>query len=208
MTDAPMTAVATRPAYDTCGAKTRSGGQCRRPAGWGTDHAGAGCCKLHFGATPAHGTRARRMLANAAAMASLAEVEVVPIGDPLEALAELAAEAWAWKGHLADMVAQLKEQYRFTDDKHTEQLDARVALLERAMDRCQKFLSDWVRLGFEDRKVRVDEARAAMVAVVLAGVLRDLGHDPESEGVLGVLDRWLPVLDGGPSPVIDVKETS
>lgn len=32
-----------------CGAKTRSGGSCRRPAGWGTDHAGSGRCKLHGG---------------------------------------------------------------------------------------------------------------------------------------------------------------
>jgi hypothetical protein len=28
-----------------CGAKTRSGGQCGRPAGWGTNHPGIGRCK-------------------------------------------------------------------------------------------------------------------------------------------------------------------
>ena len=32
-----------------CGAKTRAGTPCRRPAGWGTDHAGEGRCKLHGG---------------------------------------------------------------------------------------------------------------------------------------------------------------
>jgi hypothetical protein len=32
-----------------CGAKTRSGGSCKRPAGWGTDHVGTGRCKLHGG---------------------------------------------------------------------------------------------------------------------------------------------------------------
>lgn len=32
-----------------CGAKTRSGGQCRHQAGWGTDHSGSGRCKLHGG---------------------------------------------------------------------------------------------------------------------------------------------------------------
>jgi hypothetical protein len=44
----------------TCGAKKRgeSGGQCARPAGWGTDHPGTGRCKLHGGATPVgHGMR-------------------------------------------------------------------------------------------------------------------------------------------------------
>lgn len=32
-----------------CGAKSRRGTPCRRPAGWGTDHQGAGRCKLHGG---------------------------------------------------------------------------------------------------------------------------------------------------------------
>ena len=42
-----------RKAYDKCGAKKRQGkGKCTRPAGWGTDHAGQGRCKLHGGSTP------------------------------------------------------------------------------------------------------------------------------------------------------------
>lgn len=32
-----------------CGAKTRAGTPCRRPAGWGTNHVGEGRCKLHGG---------------------------------------------------------------------------------------------------------------------------------------------------------------
>lgn len=32
-----------------CGGKTRAGGGCTRPAGWGTDHVGTGRCKLHGG---------------------------------------------------------------------------------------------------------------------------------------------------------------
>lgn len=38
--------------YDVCGAKTRSGGTCQKPAGWGTDHAGVGRCRLHGGKSP------------------------------------------------------------------------------------------------------------------------------------------------------------
>jgi len=34
-----------------CGGKTRKGTKCKRPAGWGTDHAGSGKCKLHGGAS-------------------------------------------------------------------------------------------------------------------------------------------------------------
>jgi uncharacterized protein YjcR len=32
-----------------CGARTRAGTPCKRPAGWGTDHVGDGRCKLHGG---------------------------------------------------------------------------------------------------------------------------------------------------------------
>lgn len=35
-----------------CGARTRSGTPCQRPAGWGTDHKGEGRCKWHGGASP------------------------------------------------------------------------------------------------------------------------------------------------------------
>ena len=35
-----------------CGATTRAGTPCRRPAGWGTDHVGEGRCKLHGGLNP------------------------------------------------------------------------------------------------------------------------------------------------------------
>ena len=35
-----------------CGAKSRQGTPCRRPAGWGTDHPGTGRCKLHGGCSP------------------------------------------------------------------------------------------------------------------------------------------------------------
>lgn len=34
---------------NVCGAKTRAGTPCQRPAGWGTDHVGIGRCKLHGG---------------------------------------------------------------------------------------------------------------------------------------------------------------
>ncbi len=45
-----------------CGAQTKgTGAPCRRPAGWGTDHAGVGRCKLHGGATP-RGVKSSRMV--------------------------------------------------------------------------------------------------------------------------------------------------
>ena len=42
-----------------CGARTRSGGFCRRPAGWGTGH-NHGRCKLHGGGSTTHGATSVR----------------------------------------------------------------------------------------------------------------------------------------------------
>lgn len=182
-----------------CGATTRSGTPCELVAGWGTDHFGAGTCKFHLGSTPNHSKRAHRMLAEALAARSLADVGVTPVGNPLVALAELAADAVAWKEHMANTVAMLGDQYRFADDKGAEHLDARVALFERAMDRCQKFLSDWVRLGFEEKRQALDQEMAHLLAdalrTVTDGLRLALANAGLDGGVLDVVFREeLPAL--------------
>lgn len=184
-------------AHTKCTAHTRAGNPCRQ-----NPVTGMTVCRMHGGSSPQARKAANRRMARAAVERSLADVEVIPVGDPLEALADLAAEAVAWKGHLADVVAELRDQYRFTDQKGSENLDARVALFERAMDRCHKFLSDWVRLGFEERKAQLDDARALLVRTVLIGVLTELGHEIDTPATHDTLARWLPVLDGEPPPAI------
>jgi hypothetical protein len=72
---------------DGCGAKTRAGASCRRPAGWGTDHVGEGRCKLHGGASPIktgrYSTVARRRVRDLAA-------EYAADPEPLSLLQDLA----------------------------------------------------------------------------------------------------------------------
>lgn len=75
-------------AYPICGGKKRqSDGVCTRPAGWGTDHAGLGRCKLHGGAKPIktgrYSTIKREQLRNL-----IEQHEADP--DPLNILPELA----------------------------------------------------------------------------------------------------------------------
>lgn len=71
-----------------CGAKTRAGTPCQRPAGWGTDHAGEERCKLHGGATPIRSGRYSKV--NRERLGGLiAEYEADP--DPLNVLPELGA---------------------------------------------------------------------------------------------------------------------
>jgi len=74
--------------YDTCGGKTRAGGLCKRPAGWGTDHAGQGRCKLHAGvsATVTHGRYSK--IKRPEIKAVIEQYQTDP--DPLNLLPELA----------------------------------------------------------------------------------------------------------------------
>lgn len=77
--------------YRTCGARTRGDDaiydQCARPAGWGTDHPGAGRCKLHGGSrNPGRYSPLWRGRMQEIARAAL---EADPDSDPLDLLAEL-----------------------------------------------------------------------------------------------------------------------
>lgn len=72
--------------YDKCGAKNRAGSPCARPAGWGTDHAGSGRCKLHGGAAPIkHGRYSKVARARLGEYLDLLEADP----DPLNLLPEL-----------------------------------------------------------------------------------------------------------------------
>lgn len=186
-----------------CAANTTKGEPCRKPA-----IVGGTVCSTHGGSAPQVRRAAARRLAEAQAARAIADVVVEPIANPLDALAELAAEAAAWKSHLANVVAELKDQFRFTDEKGAEHLDARVALFERAMDRCQRYLTDWVRLGFEERRVALEEARVRLVGVFVFGVLAELGHDQADPGVEAAVRRWSPVLDGEPAPMIGTGDAA
>lgn len=153
----------------------------------------------------AHTTRkairkVKQTAAEARAAKSLHAVGINPIGNPIDELATLAAEILAVKDHFADVVGELRDQLRFTDDKGAEQLDARVALYERALDRSQKVLTDLARVGFEEQKLRLDEQRAALVFVFIHGLLTELGLSFDDVTVRLALERWSPVLDGDEQP--------
>lgn len=164
-----------------CTATNAAGARCAKAA-----ILGGSVCRSHGGAAPQVKAQAARRLAEAGAARSLklADVEVTPIEDPLSKLADVAAMAVAWMDHIAPKLDEL-HSWSATTEGGTEQVRALVALFERSMDRSQRFLADWVRLGFDERMVAMNERQASLVAEVLRAVLDDpeLGLDEDTRQV-------------------------
>ena len=144
----------------------QSGERCGRAA-----IVGGSVCKIHGGGSPQVQAAANRRLVEQEATKELAKVEVRPIGDPIVALGDLAAESLA--------ILEVAK----ANAAGAEVDSAWMAMLERSMERAGKLLEACGRLGLEERRVRLEEAQLDLAAAVVMGVLRRAGLDPESPQV-------------------------
>lgn len=157
------------------GKKKQSEGLCTRPAGWGTDHPGFGKCKLHGGCAPS----SRAAAVEAQARQALAQLDVPPVKDPLSELAKIAGQVVAWKDMLAGQVNELTSLRYSTEGG--EQLRAEVALWERAMDRCEKFLTAMARLNIDERLAQIEEKQSDLILFAVTAALKELGLGEEQQ---------------------------
>lgn len=164
-----------------CGAKLRQRpGFCRKQAGWGTTHLYEGRCRLHGGNTRTQVVAAERQIVQGRARQLLGELgHAEPVTDPAGELQRLAGEVLAMKDAAAVLVGRL-ESPRYIGANGTEQLRAEVAVYERAVDRAARLLGEMVRMGFEERQVRLAEAQGTLVAAVLDGAMDDAGLDGQT----------------------------
>lgn len=151
-----------------CGAKTRAGGTCAQRAMFGGAR-----CRYHGGAIKRVRAAAQRRLAEQKATRAIEREGIAPLGDPVEMLRSLAAEAVALKDYFSGRLREL-EALRYQGNTG-EQLRSEVALYERALDRSQKFLHDLAKLGLDERQVRVSEAQVVIFAGVIARGLAAAG---------------------------------
>lgn len=161
-----------------CGAKRHQGEEgatCTQIAGWGTDHVGIGKCKNHGGNTKTHRTTAAIAIADREARAILADLDVVPIGDPLTHLLQLAGQILAWQEATARLVNDLEGRIRYAGANGAEQLRAEIALYERAMDRAMKVLTEIARLNIEERLAGIAEQQAERVLRAIDAALAAAG---------------------------------
>lgn len=152
---------------DRCTATTRAGEQCRAPR-----VKGALVCRVHGGAAPQVQRAAAGRVVEEEARRTFGRLadHAVPVADPFTALALMAGEVVAWKDFCAGRIADLRD-LSSTDEKGAEQIDAEIALFERALDRCVSTLAAIAKLDIDARLARIDQMRAdAVVRAVEAGI--------------------------------------
>lgn len=205
MTDAPE--AEDHDSRRVCGAPKRQGeGNCRRPAGWGTDHPGFGPCKLHGGSTTAHRKHAQRVQAEQAVATFGLPRDI----DPHRALLEevhRAAGAVQW---LQAEVAGLDRQAVTHGVTRTVQLPdgGRRIETEAAVNPYVRLLGEWsdrlVRAcraaidgGVSERLVRLEEDHGRLLVEVLRRVFDDPDlSDEQRDGLRRRAARELRVIAG------------
>lgn len=208
--------------HGKCGAKARSGQPCTRPAGWGTEHAGTGCCKMHGGSTPNH---------NAAAARELARQACVTLGVPIEEhpAQALLGEVFRTRGNVQfyeQLVQELPthpdpDEYIKGDDTtdghwergqpgvygrtyHVSGIatgEAKPHILVQLYNEERKHLvaatSAALKAGVDARRVQIEEDQALLIAEGFKAFAVALGHDPASEPVRKAFRAQLSVIAGG-----------
>lgn len=176
-------------------------GQCGNSRGHGTDHLGYGNCKHHGGASRG-GTisagKERDLATQQQAASGLLKLasrgEVIPLVDPLSALADMAAERIAWKDEL---IAQVNDLGALVgeDPAGAERVRELVKLAERMADRAYEGAAEMAKLHIDERLVAVQ--RRALDDLVdrfddaMRAILAELGHDLGAPEVVAAMDRHL-----------------
>lgn len=173
----------------TCGAKTRSGGTCNHPAGWGTPH-DVGRCKLHGGATP-NGQRAARVTLIRAQVHALG----LPLGeeDPSDVLLEEVRRSALVVRWLHVQVVELDGSMF---DKHGTP-DPLVSLWERQRRHLADVAARALAVGVARRQVELAERQGEVAGQLVYRVLHRVGVDVRAANVRDLMRQELHLLTGG-----------
>lgn len=151
------------PEFQCTGQRRAGRGRCRAWAVTGTT-----VCRMHGGTSPQVKAKKARLLAEKSARHVLTEIGVTPLGDPLLALEDLAAEAMTLRSVLADRVAELEQE-----NAPSAAILTHWRLWTEALDRAQRFVTTLAGLDLDTRRVAIAERQAVLVADVIRRVLDD-----------------------------------
>lgn len=163
------------------GKKRQTEGLCQRPAGWGTPHVGVGKCKLHGGRAPSSIIAGERALAEREARELFGKLapEIAPVDNPLAAFSALAGRVLAWM-QLMDSLLEEVRTVGYRHDSAGEQIDAKVQLYERAMDRAASVLAMYARLRIDERLAELQERQKLAVLRAIEAAMDEIGVQDEA----------------------------
>lgn len=162
-----------RQARKCSGTRSTDGQPCQAWAVTGTT-----VCSAHGASAPAVKAKAAERAIEQQARQQLARLDVPAVEDPLSELARVCGQVLGWKDMLAGKVNALSS-LRYSTEAGGEQLRAEVALWERALDRCERFLTAMARLNIDERLARISEQRAEVIITVFTTALERAGIDGE-----------------------------
>lgn len=180
----------------------RSGAQCKRHAA-----VAQRVCSMHGAKSP----QAKRKAAERQErerIEALADTLGTPVegSDPAEVITE---RIDARRGHVRWLLARVRElepdaltwgktRSKTGGDDHgvTEEAKPHVwyALYEESAAKLERLCIEAVRVGVEERRVRLDERIADMWVRVIDGLLVELGHDPNDPQTAGIVARHLELV--------------
>lgn len=176
------------PPHGDCGAKTRSGGKCKKQKGWGTDHLGTGRCKLHGGNT----SSGQAAAAKEAAVIMGEQLDV----DPHDALLTCVRIAAGEVAYCSKEIGQLEKATEST--MFGEQLNIWIQVRQKAMLSLAKFSKMALDAGVAERQVQVAERYGEMLATLISGILGDLAlTKAQQKKAPAIVTRHLQALEAG-----------
>ncbi len=197
-----------------CGAKTKRGTPCNRPAGWATGHPGTGRCKLHGGASPQAEIAGQIVLARREARVMGCPLDLEPEDGILELIRIAAGEVAYCSERIAELrpdeaigpvigrtVRPLKEEkgaespVDIVEETRYEGAALHVWIQARrqAMDRLANYCFAALKAQIDERRVELSQQQGALLAQVLHAVLADLGVADRPE-VPAVVRRHLTLI--------------
>jgi hypothetical protein len=143
---------------------------------------GATVCSMHGGKAPQVIAAARSRVAEADAVRQLRAEGYEPTVNPVEELLSLGAEVTALKDVLRARVADLSDVEWVTSSKlAVEDVRAVVSAYERALDRCERTLTNMLRLDLEQRRIHLAERDAEMIWRAIGAGLAAIGASDHAQ---------------------------
>jgi hypothetical protein len=145
---------------------------------------GAVVCNAHGGKMPNIKKAAALRVTEAKVRAQIDDmrdvVQLTSVGDIYDDLLEVASVCRAWRRILQDRVSYLSDLHTYQTESG-EQVRADVLLFERALERSAKVGEMLARLNLDERRQAIDERTAATIALLIQGVVSDLGLPAEEQ---------------------------